>query len=258
MGHISQRFDRGAHPLAHIGMHVGMVVEHAGDGGDRYIGGAGHIANRRRRHDPATLPFQNSFAAFARPGLRNRLHAVRERNGMIDTTTSTRPASGTITRRGALLGAGAIAAWAASPARAMLDAAEADGAVTLDDVVRALVQPSLDLRSDPEDFETYHRFISNIMGERRELFESTIVDRHAVGYQRATQHVRRLLGDVPPAEIDRRIVFATLSLQAIFTAREAACDAVRGDAHPFWGRADVTQGIFTTTATILRQRDPNG
>lgn len=140
----------------------------------------------------------------------------------------------------------------------MLDAAEAAGAVTLDDVVRALVQPSLDLRSDPEDFETYHRFISNIMGERRELFESTIVDRHAVGYQRATQHVRRLLGDVPPTEIDRRIVFATLSLQAIFTAREAACDAVRGDAHPFWGRADVTQGIFTTTATILRQRDPNG
>ena len=46
---------------------------------------------------------------------------------MIDTTTSTRPASGTITRRGALLGAGAIAAWAASPARAMLDAAEAGG-----------------------------------------------------------------------------------------------------------------------------------
>lgn len=137
---------------------------------------------------------------------------------------------------------------------ALLDVAEASGTVSMVDVVRAFVQPSLDLRSDPDHPETYHRFISNIMGERRELFESTIVGNHAAGYQRATAHIRRLLGKVPPAEVDRRIVFATLSLQAVFTARETACDLIADGSHPFWGRDDVTLGIFATTEAILRQR----
>lgn len=136
----------------------------------------------------------------------------------------------------------------------IVDQAEARGAPSIDDVVRAFVQPSLDLCSDPGHPETYHRFISNIMGERRELFESTIVASHATGYQRATDHVRRLLPDVPVAEIDRRIVFATLSLQAIFTARESAADASRDAPHPFWGRDDVTHGIFRTVETILLER----
>ncbi|MEH3099975.1 helix-turn-helix domain-containing protein [Sphingomonas adhaesiva] len=138
--------------------------------------------------------------------------------------------------------------------QAIIDRAEASGTPSMDELVCAFVQPSLDLESAPGHPETYHRFLSNIMGERRELFESTIVDSHATGYQRATAHVRRLLDDVAPAEIDRRIVFATLSLQAIFTARETACDAMPAGTHPFWGRRDVTRGIFATTEAILLQR----
>lgn len=138
--------------------------------------------------------------------------------------------------------------------QAIIDQAESAGTVSMDHVVRAFVQPSLDLESEPGHPETYHRFLSNIMGERRELFESTIVDSHATGYQRATAHVRRLLDSVPPAEIDRRIIFTTLSLQAVFTARETATDMVAGGEHPFWGREDVTRGIFVTTEAILLQR----
>lgn len=138
--------------------------------------------------------------------------------------------------------------------QALLDAAEANGAVTMRDVVDALVAPSLHLETDPGSPETWYRFMANLIGERRGLFEETIVGHHAAGYDRCTALIRRLLPDLPVAEVNRRIVMAIVALQAFFAAREAALDTTDDRPHPFWGRDDVTTGIGATIEAILLQR----
>jgi AcrR family transcriptional regulator len=133
----------------------------------------------------------------------------------------------------------------------LLDAAEEKGPVALSDIVAALVLPSLHLRTEPGQSETWFRFLANVMGEKRDLFEATIVGRHANGYDRCVAHLRSLFAAIPAHEVDRRIVFAMLSLQALFAAREAALDAAGDAPHPFWSRADVTAGLSASAAAIL-------
>lgn len=137
--------------------------------------------------------------------------------------------------------------------QAILDAAEAAHDIGIHDVVDALVSPSLLLATSPDHTETWFRFMANVMGERRALFEDSIVGHYADGYERCVAHVRRLLPSVATGEMDRRLVFAMLSLQAIFAAREAALDSSGNIPHPFWARPDMKAGIAATVTAILTQ-----
>lgn len=140
--------------------------------------------------------------------------------------------------------------------QAILDIAEAAHDVEIRDVVDALVSPSLRLTTTPGQTETWFRFMANVMGERRSLFEDAIVGHYSDGYERCVAHIRRLLPSVTAAETDRRLVFAMLSLQAIFAAREAAIDSAGTASHPFWSRPDMSAGIAATVTTILTQPGP--
>lgn len=133
--------------------------------------------------------------------------------------------------------------------RAMLDAAEAAGSPTLDAVVRAMVLPHIDVEGETGERETYLRFIGNLQAERRELFQQAAREESAA-YARCLDHIRRLLGHMPLATVNQRLLFAGLSTQAILAAREAALDGA-DESHPYWTRPGALDAIVLAIQSIL-------
>jgi AcrR family transcriptional regulator len=133
--------------------------------------------------------------------------------------------------------------------REMLDAAEARS-VTLDDVVRAMIVPSIELPGDWGEGETYLRFIGHMQAERRALFAET-AGSESPAYARCYDHVRRLLAHLPLAVVNQRLLFAGLALQAILEAREAALDGADAHDHPYWTREGALDAIVDAVKAIL-------
>lgn len=122
--------------------------------------------------------------------------------------------------------------------QAMLDEAEAGGSeVGLEDVVRALVLPSLAVYDDGET--TYLRFLVNATAERRLLVDESIQPSHSVGYSRCIEHVRHILSTIPPATVNRRLMYAGLTMQRILCFREQMLDDTPGRSHPYWGAGSI-------------------
>lgn len=63
-----------------------------------------------------------------------------------------------------------------------------------------------------------------------------------------------MTSDSRTEDVNRRVVFMDLTLQAIFSTREAALDLSGHSHHPFWTRSDVSAGILTTASAILLER----
>ena len=135
--------------------------------------------------------------------------------------------------------------------RDMVNAAEAkpDGP-TLDDIVRAMVVPSIELPGDWGEGETYLRFIGHLQAERRALFAET-AGSESPAYARCYDHVRRLLAHLPLAVVNQRLLFAGLALQAILEAREAALDGADAHDHPYWTREGALDAIVDAIKAIL-------
>jgi AcrR family transcriptional regulator len=132
---------------------------------------------------------------------------------------------------------------------AMLAEAEAAG-VTLGAVVRAMILPSTVLTRDAGVGDTYVRFIGHLQAERRALFEDA-AGSESPAYSRCYDHVRALLADVPRAVVNQRLLFASLSLQAILQAREAALDGAAAHDHPYWTRPGALDAIVDAVTAIL-------
>jgi AcrR family transcriptional regulator len=135
--------------------------------------------------------------------------------------------------------------------REMVDAAEAKaGGATLDDVVRAMIVPSIELPGDWGEGETYLRFIGHLQAERRALFAET-AGSESPAYARCYDHVRRLLAHLPLTVVNQRLLFAGLALQAILEAREAALDGADAHDHPYWTREGALEAIVDAVKAIL-------
>lgn len=134
--------------------------------------------------------------------------------------------------------------------RDLFDRLEADGAPTLNQVVRAMLIPNIELKGETGEHETYFRFIVNVQNERRALFRDTVPE-HSEGYRRYMAHVHRLLAPLPAAEINMRILFAGLSLQTLMAAREAALDRSGSGDHRFWSRAEALDGMLAAVESVL-------
>lgn len=139
----------------------------------------------------------------------------------------------------------------------MLDAAEGrPSGATLDDVVRAMIVPSIDQPGEWGEGETYLRFIGHLQAERRQLFAAA-AGSESPGYTRCHDHVRRLLARLPLGVVNQRLLFSGLALQAILEAREAALDGADAHDHPYWTREGALDAIIDAVKAILMGSSPN-
>ena len=134
--------------------------------------------------------------------------------------------------------------------RALFDELEMRGEPTLDEVVRAMVLPNIVFRGPTGEHETYFRFIVSVQNERRQLFRDTVPE-HSESFNRFVDHVHRLLAPMPAAQVNQRILFASLALQTLIAAREASLDRASSGDHHFWSRPDALSGMIDAVHAIL-------
>ncbi len=131
---------------------------------------------------------------------------------------------------------------------ARLDALEAQGGPRcLREVMEVLIVPSTNLGRDGGEGD-YLRFISAFSLQNREAFEAIVVEHWNRGYQRCLDHIRRL-SPMSPEILERRLVFLSLGLRAVMTAREAAM-AGHPD-HGFWGPPATLDDLVETLVGMV-------
>lgn len=134
---------------------------------------------------------------------------------------------------------------------AALDQLEnAGGPATIREVLDILVWPSTNLGEAEGEEDTYIRFISNLGLQERALLADALGGRWNSGYQRCLVHLRQLITDVPPAFIEQRLVFLSLSLRAIMAAREAALDHRREHLR-FWTADGTMENLIDSLSAML-------
>jgi len=135
---------------------------------------------------------------------------------------------------------------------ALLDALEAEGGPnTLREAMEVLILPSTALGSGGGEGD-YLRFISTFSLQNRAAFDSIVGDGLNRGYQRCLDHIRRL-APAPSHVLERRLVFLSLGLRAIMTAREAGL-ASQPD-HGFWS---LTATLDDLVETLVGMVPPTG
>ena len=131
---------------------------------------------------------------------------------------------------------------------ARLDSLEAEsGPHTLHEVMEVLILPSTDLGREGGEGD-YLRFISTFSLQNRVAFDAIVGDGWNRGYQRCLDHIRRL-APASPEVLERRLVFLSLGLRAVMTAREAALAVNR--AHPFWHPGETLDDLVATLVGMV-------
>jgi AcrR family transcriptional regulator len=131
---------------------------------------------------------------------------------------------------------------------ARLDAMETDGGPrTLREVMEVLIIPSTGLGHDGREGD-YLRFISTFSLQNRAAFEAIVGDGWNLGYQRCLEHIRRL-APLSPQVLERRLVFLSLGLRAIMTAREAGLAADQD--HAFWSPQATLDDLVQTLVGMV-------
>nr|WP_303695073.1 TetR/AcrR family transcriptional regulator [Brevundimonas subvibrioides] len=131
---------------------------------------------------------------------------------------------------------------------ARMDALEAAGGPhTLHEVMEVLILPSTDLGREGGEGD-YLRFISTFSLQNRAAFDAIVGDGWNRGYQRCLDHIRRL-SPVRSEVLERRLVFLSLGLRAVMTAREAALAA--NPDHPFWRPAETLDDLVATLVGMV-------
>jgi len=138
---------------------------------------------------------------------------------------------------------------------ARLDVLEAEGGPhTLQAVMEVLILPSTDLGREGGEGD-YLRFISTFSLQNRVAFDAIVGGGWNRGYQRCLDHIRRL-ASAPPETLERRLVFLSLGLRAIMTAREAAL-AAHPD-HAFWAPPDTLDDLVRTLVGMVDPTQAEG
>lgn len=135
---------------------------------------------------------------------------------------------------------------------ALLDALDAKGGPkSVQDVVEALVYPSIGLAGTSNDEEdTYTRFIGLLGMSHRELFMDALEKRWNSGYLRALEHLRRLMPEMPAAAKNQRFVFMGAYLGSVLSLREAALTD-RSRPHPTWSSKNTLPHFIQTITVML-------
>jgi AcrR family transcriptional regulator len=136
--------------------------------------------------------------------------------------------------------------------RQLDDLEQADGPLTLRDVIEVLVWPSTNLegKDGASAEDTYIRFITMLQMSHRKLFLDALEGKWASGYERCLAHIRRLLKRVDGEIINQRLIFMSLYLRATLSSREAALQA-GGRSHHFWSADYTMQNLIDTVEGIL-------
>lgn len=137
--------------------------------------------------------------------------------------------------------------------QAQLDGFEADGAVTLRNVLKALVFPVLNLASRTGQ-ATYIRMIANLQLNNRAFLRAALANTWNIGYQRCLSHLRELLVHIPQQVIDQRLSLVGIYGNAILAAWEASSD--EGELGPLWSTPYAISGMLDTFESML-SADPS-
>jgi AcrR family transcriptional regulator len=130
-----------------------------------------------------------------------------------------------------------------------LDAMErAGGPARLRDVVEVLVRPIIEGDSAQRGDISFLRLIQ--FGPRRELFLEAINDRWNLSWERALQHVRRMLPAVAPAVLKQRMVFVELFISSSLAEHEYAMTRGRPTDRTWKGPHTVDNIIDCVTAML--------
>jgi len=120
----------------------------------------------------------------------------------------------------------------------------------LEDVIRILVFPSIDL-APPGQEECYNRFIVLFSMAHRDLFMGALEDRWNTGYQRCIRLLRGWMGHLSRRDQTERIVFIEAYLGGVLSARETRlADSSR--THATWSNSRVLDHFVHTIAAIVR------
>jgi AcrR family transcriptional regulator len=122
--------------------------------------------------------------------------------------------------------------------------------VALDDVIKVLIYPSIDLATAGEE-ECYNRFIVLLAMTHRDQFMAALDGRWNAGFHRCIEHLRHWMRHLPRSKQTERIVFIESMLGSVLAAREARlADSTR--AHPTWSTRATLEHFAATIAAIVR------
>lgn len=134
---------------------------------------------------------------------------------------------------------------------AALDRLEADGGPsTVRQVIDVIIYASVGMEGrDPNDEDSYTRFIVLLGMSHRQLFIEALEQRWNAGYLRCLDHLRRLMPAMPMAAKNQRFVFIGAYLGAVLALREAAL--TDGAPHVTWRSPATLEHFAQTMAAII-------
>lgn len=139
----------------------------------------------------------------------------------------------------------------------LLDALEQEGGPrSLREVIEIMVWPSTNLGEDgggengcSAGEDTYLRFISLLQMSHPQLFMGALEGKWDSGFDRCIAHFRALMRDVDPDVVTQRLVFLSICMRSVLSAREAALQGDR--AHHFWGEDAMMENLIDSFEGVL-------
>ena len=139
--------------------------------------------------------------------------------------------------------------------RALDTLAASGSSPSLEDYIRILVFPSIDLAPKGEE-ECYNRFVVLFSMTHRDLFMDALESRWNHGFQRCLQQMRQWMTHLSRREQTERIVFIESYLGAVLAARETRlADETRP--HSTWSTNRVLDHFVQTIAAIVTAPSSN-
>jgi AcrR family transcriptional regulator len=124
-----------------------------------------------------------------------------------------------------------------------LNVAEAAGGPhTIRDVLEILVLRGLPPNA-PEGDEASARFLAMLLHARRHLVTDTVARLRLSAYDRALQHIKRLMPAMPEAARDQRLLFYFWASTSVLAVLEGAADESGGYAKP-WDSPDPLRNFI--------------
>lgn len=129
------------------------------------------------------------------------------------------------------------------------------GEPALEDIVRTLVYPSIEL-AEPGEEECYNRFVVLFAMTHRDSFMEALAGRWNTGFQACIQLLRARMSHLPPRLQTERIVFIESYLGAVLAARETRL-ADDSRAHSIWSTTEVLDHFVHTICAIVTAPAPD-
>lgn len=129
------------------------------------------------------------------------------------------------------------------------------GEPALEDIVRTLVYPSIDV-AQPGEEECYNRFVVLFAMTHRDRFMEALAGQWNTGFQTCIKLLRARMLHLPPRLQTERIVFIESYLGAVLAARETRL-ADDSRAHSIWSTTEVLDHFVHTICAIVTAPAPD-